>query len=118
MKHLTILLVLVFAALSFSLAQDKKADPQKSPKNVKKAMVMQLKDHVCTDACKEGKHVFKHGEKGHVCTSECKQAEMNKQKKGPMSLKEHTCTSACTEGNHSYLHGEKGHVCTEACKAM
>ena len=31
-----------------------------------------LKDHVCTDACKNGNHVYAHGEKGHVCTDACK----------------------------------------------
>ena len=33
---------------------------------------VQLKDHVCNGACKDGKHVYAHGEKGHVCTPECK----------------------------------------------
>lgn len=32
----------------------------------------ELKDHVCTDACKDGNHVYAHGEKGHVCTDACK----------------------------------------------
>jgi len=32
----------------------------------------QLKDHVCTAACKDGKHVYAHGEKGHKCTDACK----------------------------------------------
>jgi len=31
-----------------------------------------LEDHVCTAACKDGKHVYAHGEKGHVCTDACK----------------------------------------------
>jgi len=31
-----------------------------------------LKEHVCTAACKDGKHVYAHGEKGHVCTDACK----------------------------------------------
>lgn len=31
------------------------------------------KDHACTEACHaEGKHVYKHGEKGHVCDESCK----------------------------------------------
>ena len=29
---------------------------------------MNTKEHVCTPACKDGKHVYAHGEKGHVCT--------------------------------------------------
>lgn len=31
-----------------------------------------FKDHVCTDACKNGNHVYAHGEKGHTCTEACK----------------------------------------------
>ena len=31
-----------------------------------------LKEHVCTAACKDGKHVYAHGEKGHTCTEACK----------------------------------------------
>ena len=30
-----------------------------------------LKEHVCTDACKDGNHVYAHGEKGHVCGPDC-----------------------------------------------
>ena len=29
------------------------------------------KAHVCTPACKDGKHVYAHGEKGHTCTAAC-----------------------------------------------
>ena len=36
------------------------------------ATTADLKDHVCTDACKDGNHVYAHGEKGHVCTDACK----------------------------------------------
>lgn len=36
-----------------------------------------LKDHVCTDACKSGNHVFAHGEKGHTCTDACKTQSNN-----------------------------------------
>jgi len=35
-----------------------------------------LKEHVCTPACKDGKHVYAHGEKGHVCTDACKKKSM------------------------------------------
>ena len=38
----------------------------------KKETPMEMKGHVCTSACKEGKHVYAHGEKGHVCGPECK----------------------------------------------
>jgi hypothetical protein len=36
-----------------------------------------LKDHVCTDACKNGNHVYAHGEKGHECTDACKNQSSN-----------------------------------------
>lgn len=34
-------------------------------------MATPLKDHVCTDACKNGNHVYAHGEKEHVCDNTC-----------------------------------------------
>ncbi len=54
----------------------------------------EMKAHVCTAACKDGKHMYAHGEAGHVCTEACKT-----DKKMP-------------------AHGEKGHVCTAACPKM
>ena len=51
-------------------AQTEKAD-KKETKETKKTE-MKEKDHVCTTACKDGKHVYAHGEKGHVCTDACK----------------------------------------------
>ncbi len=45
---------------------------------------------MCTEAWKEGKHMYACGEKGHKCTKKCKKA-MKK-------------------------HGEKGHVCGAECK--
>lgn len=37
------------------------------------ATKMELKDHVCTDAChSSGKCVKAHGEKGHKCDASCK----------------------------------------------
>ena len=41
---------------------------------------MAMKDHKCTKACKDSKHVYAHGEKGHVCGDACKKTE----KKGKM----------------------------------
>jgi hypothetical protein len=35
---------------------------------------MKLIEHVCTAACKDGKHMYAHGEKGHVCGPECKKS--------------------------------------------
>jgi Ni/Co efflux regulator RcnB len=66
-------LLLIVAIVAFSLgmsAQDQmaaKADTTKSK--------CELKEHVCTSACKDGKHVYAHGEKGHVCTDACKKAQ-------------------------------------------
>lgn len=73
-----------------------------------------LKEHVCTDACKDGKCVYAHGEKGHVCTDACKTTKTTKTNT-TTSLKDHVCTSACKDGKCVYAHGEKGHVCTDAC---
>jgi hypothetical protein len=35
-----------------------------------------MKAHVCTAACKDGKHAYAHGEKGHVCTAACMKTKM------------------------------------------
>lgn len=43
-----------------------------APAMAKGAKHMKMKEHVCTAACKDGKHVYAHGEKGHVCTEDCK----------------------------------------------
>ncbi len=91
------------------------ANAQKSTKTEKmKTQTVELKDHVCTDACHTSGHcVYAHGEKGHVCTDECK--TMSTTKTASMDMKDHVCTAACKEGNHAYAHGEKGHVCTAEC---
>jgi hypothetical protein len=71
-----------------------------------------MKKHVCTDACKNGSHVYLHGEKGHKCTEACEKKNVVS-----MDLKEHVCTKDCEKaGKHVYAHGEKGHVCTAACE--
>ncbi len=31
----------------------------------------ELKEHYCTESCKNGQHVFAHGEKRHHCSEEC-----------------------------------------------
>ena len=63
-------LILAFAIiLSISIS----AIAQTTPKDVKNdKQKTELKAHVCTAACKNGKHVYAHSEKGHVCTKECK----------------------------------------------
>jgi hypothetical protein len=45
---------------------------EKMGKMDQKKEAMPLKDHKCTAACKNGKHVYAHGEKGHKCGPECK----------------------------------------------
>jgi hypothetical protein len=69
---------LVVAAISFTACKDnKKPDEAKTPQKTEeiKPTMAAEKDHVCTDKCKDGVHVYAHGEKGHVCTEEC--AKMN-----------------------------------------
>ena len=87
---------------------------QTTPVKMDNAATMPLKEHVCTKACKDGNHVYAHGEKGHVCTEECK--KMAAATNTAMPLKQHICTKACKNGKHVYAHGEKGHVCTKECK--
>lgn len=99
MKHLFLAIAIILAMTA--LSADAQTTPKKS-KMHKGKMEMKLKEHTCTSACVDGKHVYAHGEKGHVC--------------GDMCMKEHTCTSACTNGKHVYAHGEKGHVCGDMCK--
>ena len=31
----------------------------------------ELKEHACTDACKDGAHAYACGEKGHACSADC-----------------------------------------------
>jgi len=77
-------------------------------------MKMELKDHVCSDACHEAGHcVMIHGEKGHKCSAECKMAKADEK---AMDLKDHVCSDACKAAGHCVMaHGEKGHTCSEAC---
>lgn len=42
----------------------------------KKKAPMAMKAHVCTAACKDGKHMYAHTEKGHTCTAACMKAKM------------------------------------------
>lgn len=39
---------------------------------------MEMKEHICSDACKEEKHLYAHGEKEHQCNEEC--MKMNQKK--------------------------------------
>lgn len=57
------------------------ADAKKMDSKMDSKMAdMNTKEHVCTAACKDGKHVYAHGEKGHTCTAACHKA-MGKSKK-------------------------------------
>lgn len=71
----------------------------------------ELKDHVCTAACKDaGKCVTACGEKGHECSDACHADHKE--------LKDHVCTDACKDaGKCVTTCGEKGHECTDACHA-
>jgi len=66
---------LILAAISLTACKDnKKADEAKTPEKTeeaKPAVVANDKDHVCTDKCKDGNHIYAHGEKGHTCTEAC-----------------------------------------------
>ena len=105
------MMIAVIVGISFAAnAQVSKQEDKKEKTEMKQA---KLKDHVCTAACKEGKHVYAHGEKGHVCGDDCKKAM-----KKDAALKDHVCTAACKNGTHVYAHGEKGHVCGPACGKM
>ena len=95
--------VALFAASCNNEKKDDKAkttDPGKIENTTKETPKATLAAHVCTDACKEGNHVYAHGEEGHTCSEAC--------------MKAHVCTDACKDGNHVYAHGEKGHECASA----
>ena len=69
-----------------AFAQDSKMDKKMDKMDKKMDKMdskMAMKDHKCTAACKDGKHVYAHGEKGHVCTDACKKME-KMDKKGKM----------------------------------
>ncbi len=66
MKQLKTIIATVLLAAFLAgpvMAQDKMEQKKETTK---------LKKHVCTAACKDGKHVYAHGEKGHKCGPECK----------------------------------------------
>ena len=62
--------LLFVMALSSLLCHNAQTAPTK-----KGMPVPELKDHVCIDACKDGTHMYAHGEKGHVCTAACMKTE-------------------------------------------
>lgn len=66
-------LMLIAAIVGFALVANAQTTKQESKKEKTKT---EMKDHVCTSACKDGQHMYAHGEKGHVCGKAC-----NKKKK-------------------------------------
>lgn len=104
MKKLIWLLAIAFMFYMANAQTVKKEQKQEKPRMEQKA----LKDHKCTAACKDGKHVYAHGEKGHKCSKECEMSHKE-------CMKYHKCTKACKNGKHVYAHGEKGHKCSKEC---
>lgn len=73
MKKLMLVLAISGLAFAGNAQNDKKETKKETAKTEKSAKPeMKMKEHVCTDACKDGKHMYAHGEKGHVCTDACK----------------------------------------------
>jgi len=73
-----IVLFVVASAFAFAVnAQDATKQAAAKPAQTTATPVatqakdMNTKPHVCTAACKDGKHVYAHGEKGHTCTAAC-----------------------------------------------
>ena len=110
MKRIISIFTIAFAVLLFSCNQatdaanktgdaakgaagkvEKTIDQHAGHDHAKNMNHAELKDHVCTAACKEaGKCVYACGEKGHVCTDACHaDAKTN-----------HKCTDKCTAGTH------------------
>ena len=65
-------LVIALAGVVFAAGAQTTEKSVKKEKSKSKTEQMTMKAHVCTSACKDGKHVYAHGEKGHVCTAACK----------------------------------------------
>jgi hypothetical protein len=74
MKKISLFVIASVFAVAVSAQEGAKTTAAK-PASTKD---MNTKDHVCTAACKDGKHVYAHGEKGHVCTDACKKMKSDK----------------------------------------
>ncbi len=117
-------ILVLFGVVLFLGAAQAQTTPPKPPTSKSDMSTVtpdvNTKDHVCTLACRDGKHVYAHGERGHKCGAECMKT-MSKSKIDPVkptsktNFKNHVCTAACTKEKHAYAHGEKGHTCTAAC---
>ncbi|MBM3415876.1 MAG: hypothetical protein FJY20_05405 [Bacteroidetes bacterium] len=114
MKKLFSLMLVTAAFFAVSCNNEKKddkaktGDPGKLENTVKEAPKATLAAHVCTDACKDGNHVYAHGEEGHTCSEACMKS----------GSRAHACTDKCKDGNHVFAHGEEGHTCTAECGNM
>ena len=58
---LTATVLAMFSALNAQTGEMKTTKKETMKKETQK-------EHVCTAACIDGKHMYAHGEKGHVCT--------------------------------------------------
>lgn len=74
MKKLVLILAVVVMCFAANAQVAKKETKKVAPKTEQTA----LKEHKCTPACKNGKHVYAHGEKGHKCTKDCKKENKKK----------------------------------------
>ncbi len=120
MKKLSIILALFVGFSVTTLAQEKVTTNTKTEEYEMANEKMPMKDHVCTKDCKDGKHLYKHGEKGHKCSEACMKMHAKDMHEGhthDMDMK-HECSKACKDGKHMYKHGEKGHKCDTNCKKM
>lgn len=120
--------------LGTASAQDKTAPPTKPAKTekaeAKPAKAEMMKEHACTAACKDGKHMYAHGEKGHACSEECKKMHAGtkgheghehgemKEHSGEMHEHKGEMKEKGEMGTKGDMHGNgemKAHVCTSAC---
>ena len=51
--------------------ETKKPAPQKIEQGMKESTHGEFRVHQCTENCKNGQHLFVHGEDGHTCSEEC-----------------------------------------------
>lgn len=104
MKKIFSVIAVASAVLLSACNNEKKEDKSKAEGGEKIEAPAQetpkatLAAHVCTAECKDGNHLYVHGEEGHTCSEAC--------------MKSHSCTEACKDGGHVYAHGEKGHECS------
>ena len=89
----------VIFAIALFVGVSATANAQTSSKKEKsKNPKMEMKNHVCSNACMAGTHVYAHGEKGHQCTKECANLQKEKASK---KMVNHVCTDACKHGGDS-----------------